>query len=279
MQLRRWWLIAGLGILLAVAAWPSMEDDAPRLPPLGSPGGLTTSRADLERAVVQATAALRQRPSDVSAAVLLSDAVLRQTRVENDPRLAGSAEQALRRVLSVESDSYDARRMLATVLLSPHRFREAISEATRARVLRPEDEWNDGVIGDAHLELGEYEQAFAAFDRMMARRPSAAAYARVSYARELQGDLDGAILLMTMAREATSPHDPEAEAWHDAQLGHLYIEQGRPREARRYFERAAFAFPEHPFAVERLARLKDLKMQISNFKSKLSNLLASQLAV
>ncbi len=131
-------------------------------------------------------------------------------------------------------------------------------EPARLLTALPDDEWNDGVIGDAHLELGEYDEAFAAFDRMMARRLSAAAYARVSYARELQGDLDGAILLMTMAREATSPHDPEAQAWHDAQLGYLYIEQGRLREARRSFERAAFVFPEHPFAVEGLALLREL---------------------
>ena len=56
--------------------------------------------------------------------------------------------------------------------------------ATRGRY----DPVNYGVIGDAHLELGEYDEAFDAFDRMMELRPSAAAYARVAYARELQGN-------------------------------------------------------------------------------------------
>lgn len=259
MRSPRLWLVFGLGALLALPVVRQMREPAdpkPAMPPLGTAGARSTSRSDLEGVVAEAKEQLRRDPENAQAAVLLADALLRQTRVKNDPALAGLAEQALRRVLSADSDAYEARRMLATVLLSQHRFREAISEATRASVLRPGDEWNDGIVGDALLELAEYDEAFAAFDRMMARRPSAAAYARVSYARELQGDLDGATQLMSMAREATSPQDPEAQAWHDTQLGHLYIERGRLADARRHFERAAFVFPEHPFAVEGLTRVR-----------------------
>ena len=73
--------------------------------------------------------------------------------------------------------NYDANRMLASVYLSQHRFRDAVAIAERSRTERPSDPINYGVIGDGHLELGEYDQAFAAFDRMMTLRPSAAAYA------------------------------------------------------------------------------------------------------
>ena len=44
-----------------------------------------------------------------------------------------------------------------------------------------------GLVGDALLELGRYEQAFSAFDRQVALKPSLAGYARISYARELLG--------------------------------------------------------------------------------------------
>ena len=93
------------------------------------------------------------------------------------PTLAVTAEQTLRRALSVRAGDYAVQRMLATTLLSQHRFREAIAAARVARDARPNDAWNDGVIGDAHLELGEYDEAFDAFDRMLQMRPSAAAYA------------------------------------------------------------------------------------------------------
>ena len=60
---------------------------------------------------------------------------------------------------------------------------------------------------------------------------------------------------MHMATEATSAQDPESLAWHHAQLGHLYLELGQLTDARREFEHADYVFPDHPFAVEGLARV------------------------
>jgi tetratricopeptide (TPR) repeat protein len=147
------------------------------------------------------------------------------------------------------------RRMLAAVYASQHRFRDALTEANRCLTIRTDDAWVYGVTGDAHVELGEYAQAFDAFDRMTGRRPDAASYARASYAHELQGDLRGALRAMQMATEATSAQDPESLAWHHAQLGHLYLELGQLTDARREFEHADYVFPDHPFAVEGLARV------------------------
>src|SRR5581483_8942663 len=81
------------------------------------------------------------------------------------------------------------------------------------------------------------------------RRPSAAAYARVAYARELQGNLDGAIEVMKLAADATSPTDPEGLAWTRAQLGDLYFQRGRLNDAKAAYAQASQAFPGHPFAV------------------------------
>jgi tetratricopeptide (TPR) repeat protein len=112
------------------------------------------------------------------------------------------------------------------------------------------------VIGDAHVELGEYDQAFDAFDRMNALKPTAGSYARASYARELQGDLPEALRLMQMAAEATPRDDRESLAWHRAELGHLFLEMGRLRDARREFEHAEWVFPGHPLASAGLARVE-----------------------
>ncbi len=111
------------------------------------------------------------------------------------------------------------------------------------------------MIGDAHLELGEYDAAFTAFEAMMRKRPSAAAYGRASYARELQGDLDGALRLMQMALDATSGHDPESQAWHHAQLGDLHYHRGQLADAEREYRHAAFTFADHPLALAGLARV------------------------
>jgi tetratricopeptide (TPR) repeat protein len=225
-------------------------------PFLGTGQG-STSRTELERTIAAMRERVTKAPDDAPAAVMLADALLRQTRVSGNAGLASEAERVLLAVLTRDADRYDARRMLAATYLSQHRFSDALREAERCRTIRGDDAWVWGVIGDAHVERGEYNAAFDAFDRMAAIQPTAAAYARVSYARELQGDLTGALHTMRMAAEATSAHDPESQAWHHAQLGELHLEMGQLAAAKREFLAAAHAFPGHPFAQIGLARVAE----------------------
>lgn len=218
-------------------------------PAVGMPGAPSTSAEGLQRRMGEMEKRLATRPDDRAAAVLLAEALLRQARVAGDSRLAGRAQTLLTGVLKDAPGNYDALRLLSACHLSQHRFRDALEVARRARNLRPNDAWNYGVIGDALVELGDYEEAFKSFDTMMSLRPSAAAYARVAYARELQGNLPGALHAMEMAREATTAHDPEAQAWYSAQVGELYLRMGKFEDADREYQRAAFIFPDHPFAM------------------------------
>jgi tetratricopeptide (TPR) repeat protein len=218
-------------------------------PAVGMSGGPSTSPEGLRSRIVEMENRLRERPHDAGAAVLLADALLRQARASGDGRSAGRAAAVLKGVLKENPGSYDALRMLGAIQLSQHRFREALEAGRRARELRPQDAWNYGIIGDALIELGKYDEAFDAIDRMVAMRPSAGAYARVAYARELRGDLGGALDAMQMAADATTPHDPEAQAWYASQVGELYLRIGKIGEAEREFRRAASIFPLYPFAM------------------------------
>jgi tetratricopeptide (TPR) repeat protein len=182
-----------------------------------------------------------------AAASFAADA-LRRARLEANGGYTLEAERVLKRALDREPDDYDAQRMLGAVYMSQHRFREAIEVATRAMRVRPNDAWNYGVVGDAHIELGDYDEAFNAFDTMARLRPNAAAYARIAYARELQGHLDAAIASMRMAADATGAQDPESLAWHDAQIGNLLLQKGDVEGAAREYARAEHTFPGHPFA-------------------------------
>lgn len=236
-------------------------EPAPRA--IGSPGGPSTSRADLERTIASLEARIARDGASPIVAPRLADALMRQARVASNPGLAVRAEEVLRAALDADPTHYESTRMLATVLLSQHRFRDAIETAERAQRTSPRDGWNLGVVGDAHLELGEYDEAFAAFDRMMELRPSAAVYGRAAYARELQGDLEGALRLMQMAADATGPDDPESQAWHYAQVGDLYFQMGRLGDAEREYGRANFTFADHPFALAGLARLDAARGQLA----------------
>jgi len=215
----------------------------------------STSRAELDSTIASNRQKVSTNPGDGAAAVQLADALMRAARVKGDASLAIEAEHVLRETLQHSSSDYLARRMLSVVYLSQHRFAEALTEARAARALRPKDAWNYAIAGDALLELGRYDEAFDSFDQVMEHRPDAGAYARVAYARELQGDLEGALRLMQMSSEATSRQDVEGLAWTHAQIGNLYLLQGRLDEAEREFNHAEFIFPSHPYSMNGRVRL------------------------
>jgi tetratricopeptide (TPR) repeat protein len=111
------------------------------------------------------------------------------------------------------------------------------------------------VIGDSLVELGRYDEAFRAFDTMAQLRPSLAAYARVSYARELLGRPQDAIAAMRLAVEAAA-NQPEATAWARVQLGKLYWSTGQLGPAAREYRSALAAFPGYAYAFDALAQVE-----------------------
>ena len=235
---------------------------------------MVTSRSGLRQTIALMERRLAGEPTDSEAALVLADALLRETRVSGNTGLAVRAESVLHRILRDNPADYGAQRMLGAVYLSQHRFRDAIREGERARSLRPDDDWNYGVIGDGHLELGEYDDGFAAFQCMMNLRPTAGAYARIAYAHELRGRLDAATEAMKLSTDATPPTDEESIAWHHAQLGDLYRQLGRSREAAFEYAWADHSFPGHPMAQRGLARLMEAEGDVKGAVATLEALMA-----
>ncbi len=153
---------------------------------------------------------------------------------------------ALRRALGLEPGNAVAIGGLGSLALARHQFRRALALGRRAR--------SDAVRGDALLELGRYHEAFATFDRMAATKPNLSVYARVSYGRELVGDVPGAIRAMRLAVEAATGRS-EPTAWTHVQLGKLYWSTGRLDVAAREYRAALAAFPGYVHALDALAQV------------------------
>jgi tetratricopeptide (TPR) repeat protein len=256
-----WIVIAAAAGAAAAAAPHLMTRDARSAgtPQVAAPTAMAAPQTDadgLRRRIAEMEARLREHPADASAAVPLADALLRQARATTDSRPAGRAEAVLTAALKETPAAYDALRMLGAIYLSQHRFREALDVGRRARDQRPDDAWNYGVMGDALVELGDYDKAFEAFDRMASMRPSATAYARVAYGRELRGDLEGAIEAMQIADASTPAQDVEAHAWYASQLGELHLRSGHVSDADREYRRATFFYPNYPHAMIGLGKVR-----------------------
>jgi len=245
-------IVIVVSVSTAWIAWPtrSVAAASPSLPLVQG-----TDRAELDRAAAIARQRLEANKDDAFAATRLADVLLRKARVEADGSHALEAEHVLKAALKRQPGEYSALRTLGAVYLSQHRFAEAADVARRAIAIREQDAWNYGVLGDALVELGDYDRAFEAFDTMVRLRPDAASYARVAYAHELQGRLGEALRHLRIAAEATSAHDPESLAWHYVQIGNVLFQMGRLDAAAQEFARAGHAFPNHPYARVGLARV------------------------
>jgi tetratricopeptide (TPR) repeat protein len=77
----------------------------------------------------------------------------------------------------------------------------------------------------------------------------------VSYARELRGDVQGAIEAMEQAVDAGSPA-AENTAWCRVQLGNLYFNSGQIGRAETEYAQALAAYPDYLHALAGLAQVR-----------------------
>lgn len=199
-------------------------------------------------------AEVRAQPRDARLLTQLGFAYQLRWRETADPSYLPRSETALRRAVRFGVEDADATLGLGSLALIKHEFRAALRHGRAARTLLPGSSRPFGVIGDALIELGRYDEAFAAFERMVTLRPSLASYARIAYARELVGDREGAVEAMRLARDAAAGQ-PEPTAWANVELAKLELGLGRTAAARRHVRAALRVLPGYPGARTELARI------------------------
>jgi tetratricopeptide (TPR) repeat protein len=198
---------------------------------------------------------VRERRDDAEALTSLGLAYQQRARETADAADLSRSEAALRRALVLAPQDAIATGGLASLALSRHEFKDALMLARRTRALAPESARPFALLGDALVELGRYDEAFRSFDRMAALKPNLVSYARVSYARELIGDVAGAADAMRLAVDAAAGR-PEALAWSHTQLGKLYWSHGRFRAAEREYRSALAVLPGYVYARDALAQVE-----------------------
>jgi tetratricopeptide (TPR) repeat protein len=253
-------VLAAAALLLGgVLRKPAAASSASALPPTRGAGeALQTGFSgggDTAGLIERLQSVLRAAPQDASSLDLLGLAYQQRARETGDAAYYTKSEGVLKRALALRPNDLLATSGLGSLALSRHRFRDALVLGSRARSISPTTARNYGVIGDALVELGRYPKAFRAFDRFAKLRPGLAAYARVSHARELLGDVTGAIEAMKLAVDAGSGQG-EAEAWTRVQLGKIYWSVGRLSAAASEYRGALRVFPGYPYALDALARVE-----------------------
>jgi tetratricopeptide (TPR) repeat protein len=173
-----------------------------------------------DRAVQAAQRLISRNPRDAGAYLRLGDAYIQKARTTGDVAYYSRAEEAIRKSLELAPDMAGAWRHLAYVYSARHEFPGAAAHAARAIELDPGDADAHGVLGDARLELGRYDEAEAAYRRMIALGESLAAYSRLSGLKNLRGDTAGAMhdLRRAIALGRANGEPRESVAWAQWQL-------------------------------------------------------------
>ncbi len=245
-------LIAGLTLGTWLSHLPTAS--AGTVVPTRSPSPMIGTLAD--RAIRVAEAQIARNPQKGDGHVALATAYMRKVRESGDTGYYSRDEAAVQRALKLQPKSYKALRILALIETGKHEFRRAMTTAEGLRQRRPDDYWVHGLLGDAHVELGDYERAAVAYQKMIDLRPGLASYSRAAHLRALYGDPQGATELMAMAIRAGSRRDPETLAWCLVQFGKLRFNQGSLRAAEAAYQKALSVFPDSYLALGALGRLR-----------------------
>lgn len=212
------------------------------------------SRSSTDRLIRTIEARLGPAKADAGFYTLLGSAYVQKAREAGDPSYYPRAEEAFRRALQVDAQHAEAMAGMGALALSRHQFQEALDWGEQARQINPHDAHTYGIIGDAYVELGRYPEAWATFQKMMESRPDLSSYARASYARELTGDIPGAIEAMERALVAGGPN-MENTNWSRVQLGDLYLKVRELSKAEGQYRKALALFPGYVYAQAGLARV------------------------
>ncbi|RSK51222.1 tetratricopeptide repeat protein [Hymenobacter rigui] len=200
-------------------------------------------------------ARLRAKPHDNQARVLLAEAYMQEARITGDhPYYDTAAMELLDQALRQEPENFEALCCKASLSLTQHHFSEGLAVAEKAVAVNPNNAFVYGLLCDANVELGRYPEAVRMADKMNQVRPDLRSYTRVSYLREIHGDLPGAIEAMQMAVEAGYAGLEQTE-WARVMLGHLYETTGDLNRAAQQYQQALLARPHYAYALAGLGRV------------------------
>lgn len=150
----------------------------------------------------------------------------------------------------------------STVQLSQHKFNEALVTGEKALALNNTNSGIYGVLVDANVEIGNYTEAVKNCDKMISIRPDLRSYSRISYLREIYGDMKGSIKSMEQAIEAGAPYS-EYKCWTIVTMGKMLENHNQLDSAMAYYQFSAKERANYPFGIAGMASIEG---KLGNYK-------------
>ena len=198
-------------------------------------------------------------PNNLKPRLQIATIYITEARITGEhPYYYPAINKILDDALVIDPNNYEANILKASVKMSQHKFTEALALAEKAKSINSNEAYVYGILVDANVELGNYEEAVKASDKMQELKPSLESYSRASYLREIFGDNNGAIEAMKLASQAGLPGS-EPQCWSMKTLGELYLQAGQLDKAENEYRKIIAVRPSYAFATAGLAKIEEKK--------------------
>lgn len=189
---------------------------------------------------------VRERPADVIAGVELASRYLMRFGDSRDIDDVGRAERVLRNVLEVHPGFGPALARLVPVYIARHEFPEALAAALAAFEASPRRATN-GLLFDAWFEVGRYDSAVAALNRM---DPGSFGYlTRKARFTEQTGRAATARDALHRACRRKHTFRTALRAWCNVRQGDVQLTLGNAESAETLYDNALADRPDYTAAL------------------------------
>jgi tetratricopeptide (TPR) repeat protein len=196
---------------------------------------------------------LKAAPNDPKVEGALASAFIQKLRETTDFQYLNRAAALVDRMLAADPRSYDGIRLSAEIETHRHNFPKS-AELTRTLTDRnPSDAGAWGLLGDSLMEMGQYDAADKAYERMLALGPNLTSYNRIAWHRFVTGRGSEALSWMALAVEAGSSNN-ENLAWCLVEFGDMLFKSGRREDADAAYRKALEMLPGYHRALAALGR-------------------------
>jgi len=234
-------------VILAAFAWLVIA---------AGPAPLAAQQNPTDRLIRSLQSRVKMYPQDYAGYDQLGAAYIQKGRETGDATYYELAKESLGKSLDLLNNDpagASAKTYMALVAMAEHRFEDALKWAEDALALGSGDPSPWAIVGDAHTDLGQYDEAQAAYGKLRdLNQPGSPASgisyerdSRLAYLRFISGDPKSAVEMMRNAiQSAMALHMPaENVAWSDYQLGEICFKSGDLSGAEHAYQAGLAADP------------------------------------
>jgi tetratricopeptide (TPR) repeat protein len=203
---------------------------------------------------------VRRDPDDFTALNKLASFYLQRQRETGGLQYLELASRAARASLAAMPEKMNTGGLatLAQVEIANHEFAASRDHALRLAELDPQKGYPYQLLGDALIELGDYQGATAAFGNLERRSSGFTTQIRLAKLALLHGQINTAEDRLTSASALAleqSPPPREAVAWCRWQLGEIAFSRGDYETAETRYREALLTIPGYYRASASLGRV------------------------